>query len=598
MAGTINAANITIGLDIAKLQSGMNATRGEMNQLKSILKESREPVEEFESKMNLLSRALQAGGITIEQYERAQEKLAAKFGVVTPAMERRAAAIESQAKAEREAKIMAETLAIAEKERLQILARGKQLTDSVRTATEIHSQKVSELRSLLTQGAITQETYNRAIQDANWDLIKAEQSMSKLTHATVKQNEAVKSSALSGIRGFLGGKLQGAIAGAAGAFTVSSMFGQIKDIDDTADAAEKVGLSYRELIVLQRTLGESAAVSSDQVTGGIGKMMVNLANARDKGGELDISLKKLGLSSRQLASMDAVTAFTTIQQKFSQISGQADKMQFAMQLFGKAGIEMVPALEVGADKFAEMESHLERSGALLTQMQAEQMGALVDKVERFGDAWKGFAASAAPVMERIVTNSARWLDNWKTFFEAFGPNAIADMSSEDRKRWEDQQAIANIERIRVERKKAEEAEIAAEQERVLARMDALIERNHKANLERQEKEAKERDKALADQEKAFAAADKAIQDEKRKSVEDELRKLQSQADRLAGQKFGENNSNIAPAIKAGTVEAYKFVNKQNDEAKAREEAKRQREEVIAQIRKLNEKNFAILAKAR
>lgn len=482
MAGTINAANIALNMKV----NGWADTRSEINQLRGVLRETRDPAEVLSQKMDLLRKAFKGGAIDANQYARSIENLKGKLD-------------------------------------------------------QLKSSKAGD---------------------------------------------------------FLTGKLKGAIAGAAGALTVSSMFGQIKDIDDTADAAAKVGLSYRELIVLQRTLGESAAVSSEQVTGGIGKMMVNLANARDKGGELDASLKQLGLSSRQLASMDAVTAFTTIQQKFGQIEGHANKMQFAMQLFGKAGIEMVPALEVGAGKFAEMEGHLERSGALLTQMQTEQMGAMVDKVERFGDAWKGFAASASPVMQRIVENSAKWLDNWRTFFEAFGPNAIADMSAEDRKRWEDQQAIANAERIRAERRKADEAEIAAEQERVLARMDALIERNHKANLERQEKEAKERDKALAEQEKTWAATDKAIQDEKRKSVEDELRKLQSQADRLAGQKFGENNSNIAPAIKAGTVEAYKFVNKQNDEAKAREEAKRQREEVIAQIRKLNEKNFAILAKAR
>lgn len=486
MAGTINAANITIGLDIAKLQSGMNATRGQINQLRGILREARDPAEELTAKMDLLRKAFDAGAIDANSYARALDHLSGKMD-------------------------------------------------------KLKSNKVGE---------------------------------------------------------FMSGKLKGAIAGAAGAFTVSSLFGQIKDIDDTADAAAKVGLSYRELIVLQRTLGESAAVSAEQVTGGMGKMMVNLANARDKGGELDASLKQLGLSSRQLASMDAVTAFTTIQQKFSQISGQADKMQFAMQLFGKAGIEMVPALEVGADKFAEMEQHLERSGALLTQMQAEQMGALVDKVERFGDAWKGFAASAAPVMERIVANSARWLDNWQTFFEAFGPNAIADMSAEDRKRWEDQQAIANVERIRAERKKAEEAEIEAKMQATLARMDALKERLHKDNLERERTEAKEREKALADQEKQWAAMDKAIQDEKRKAVENELRGLQSQADRLGSQKFGENNSSIAPAIKAGTVEAYKFMNKQNDDAKAREEARRQREDIIDQIRALNTKNFAVLAKAR
>lgn len=486
MAGTINAANISIGLDIAKLQAGMNATRGEINQLRGILREARDPAEDLTNKMDLLRKAFDAGAIDANSYARALDHLNGKMA-------------------------------------------------------QLKSNKVGE---------------------------------------------------------FMSGKLKGAIAGAAAGLTVSSVFGQIQEIDDTADAAAKVGMTYSELIVLQRTLGESAALSNEQVASGIGKMMVNLANARDKGGDLDKALKEIGLSSAALSRMDAVSAFTTISEKFGQIGTQADKMQFATQLFGKAGIEMVPALEVGAEKFAEMESHLERSGALLTQMQAEQMGGLVDQVERFGDAWKGFAASAAPVMERIVQNSARWLNNWQTFFDAFGPNAIADMSAEDRKRWEDQQAIANVERIRAERKKQEEAEVEAQMAATIERMDALKEQLHKDNIEREQAEAKEHEAIVAEQEKRLKQLSDELDNRKRKAVEDELRGLQATESRLAGQKFGENTSNIAPAIKAGTVEAYKFLNKQNDEKQQRQEQIKRLEEVRDQIQKLNEKNFAVLAKAR
>lgn len=55
--------------------------------------------------------------------------------------------------------------------------RGREITESVKTATEKYERTVSELNSLLQQGAISQETYNRAVRRANIDLRAAGNSM-------------------------------------------------------------------------------------------------------------------------------------------------------------------------------------------------------------------------------------------------------------------------------------------------------------------------------------------------------------------------------------------------------------------------------------
>ncbi|MBF0153260.1 MAG: phage tail tape measure protein [Magnetococcales bacterium] len=55
----------------------------------------------------------------------------------------------------------------AEEERQRLMERGRQLTESLRTAGERHADEVRELNELLRQGAIDQETYTRAMEQAH-----------------------------------------------------------------------------------------------------------------------------------------------------------------------------------------------------------------------------------------------------------------------------------------------------------------------------------------------------------------------------------------------------------------------------------------------
>lgn len=57
-------------------------------------------------------------------------------------------------------------LTIAEKERDAVMAKGAAITAQVQTASERYTAQIFELNSLLARGAITQETYGRAVQRA------------------------------------------------------------------------------------------------------------------------------------------------------------------------------------------------------------------------------------------------------------------------------------------------------------------------------------------------------------------------------------------------------------------------------------------------
>lgn len=297
MATTINAANISIGMDLTKLKNGMGASRTEISQLRSILKDSIDPVDKLKHQMTLLERAFKSGAIDVDQYARSMDHL---------------------------------------------------------------KKKVAEVNQQASGG---------------------------------------------GIQGLLKGKF-GQLAGmAAGAFTISSIVGTAKEFDDIIDKSEQLGVSYRDLMVIGRTLEESGGISFEQSGQAISKMQLNLANARDKGGDLDKMLKSIGLSSRNLASMDAVSAFKQIQTAFSKIEGHANKTQFAVELFGKAGIDMVPALETSVDQFDQMEKHLMQAGLLAPGMEGK-ISEAADSAARLKDIFQGFAllvaAEFGPTLTKIL----------------------------------------------------------------------------------------------------------------------------------------------------------------------------------------------------
>jgi hypothetical protein len=504
MATTINAANISIGMDIGKLKEGMGATRTEISQLRSILKDSVDPVDKLKNEMDLLRRAFDAGAIDANQFARSMDHLKTKLGEV-------------------DAK-----------------AKGQ------------------------------------------------------------------------GISGLLSGQL-GKIAGiAGGAFTVSKIFGDVEKLDSINDKAEQLGISFKDLLVVGRTFEETGGLSFDQAGQALSKMQVNLANARDKGGDLEIMLKRVGLSSRELANMDAVTAFQKINQSFSQIGNQADKMQFATELFGKAGIDMVPALSISADKFSEMRQHLESVGLLADDLPGK-ISKTSDEIQRMNDILLGAAPEIVRFFEPVFDSVKSLTDLAKNLRRItagetignnvagmnelgikFNTNEIANMTKEQREAFENETAkrLADW-----HRQKKQTEEKAAKEKEIQEGMDNLIDRMD-AKIIKLKEEAKQREKEQAAEEEKNRKLSNQIDSNLVRGIERDMGGLESERQRLLGAGNQNVAATIAPAIRAGTVEAYKAINKQNEDRVARQENIRKLDEIKTELQKLNSERAVILSRIR
>jgi hypothetical protein len=487
MATTINAANISIGMDIEKLKTGMDATRSEINQLRNTLKSSVPDSEKFKHQLDLIERAYKSGAISAEQYSRSVDHLQAK---------------------------------------------------------------------LKTGGSL-------------------------------------------GLAGSLKGIAGAALGGIAIGGIANQIRGAIGDVDDLADSAAKIGVTYNDLITLQKTLVEVGGITGEQAQGSIGKMVLNLAKARESGGDLEKSLNKIGLNSRSLAAMSAVDAFKAISSEFQKIGDHAEQTKFATELFGKAGVEMVPALQAAAGAVGEMEEHLRNSGMLMSDLQAQQFGHANDMMERFNDHINGmkqgfasFAVEALDAAQKLSGNR----DGGGSGGSWYG-NLLEEMFSNSDTKF----TMSAASKALMDKQTAEQAAaIAAQADADNQVIEAVLERARAFNAIR-DAEKQKAEEMLAAQDaisNLFETIQIGMAEGDREYRMKEISRLRSERERLGNGRTGENTSSIVPAIKAGTVEAYKFLNKQNDEKIARAKQQKTLEDIDANIAKLANQQQVFVSRAR
>ena len=81
MATTINLANVSIGFDISKLQKGTEFSRAELKSLSKSVYDSISPIDTYNTKLAQLEKAYNAGAISADRMKQAVSSLRDKYGM-------------------------------------------------------------------------------------------------------------------------------------------------------------------------------------------------------------------------------------------------------------------------------------------------------------------------------------------------------------------------------------------------------------------------------------------------------------------------------------------------------------------------------------
>jgi hypothetical protein len=208
--------------------------------------------------------------------------------------------------------------------------------------------------------------------------------------------DQLKQSMLSAVPG--GRLLAGALSGPAGAAialagTAVGMVAAFKlvdkaidtlrdaqsEIDKTAKQATKLGVTFNELSGLKFAAAEIGGLDGSQVEQSIKQLLIRTSKAVGGDKTINEAFARIGVDAGKAMAAGPLESIKMIAAGMKDIPTQAERLEIAMALFGKAGADIVPILNAQADALAESLAFQEKWNGLTD---AQVMG-----VEAANDAW-------------------------------------------------------------------------------------------------------------------------------------------------------------------------------------------------------------------
>jgi len=192
-----------------------------------------------------------------------------------------------------------------------------------------------------------------------------------------------------------------AAVGTAAAYMVKS---SIDAMDEMSKAAQKVGTSVESLSALSYA-ANLAGVSQESLNSAMVKLSKNMSDAAMGTGEAEKGFAALGLSVKNadgsLKTSDQMLA--AVAQKFAGFKDGAEKTALAVNLFGKAGAELIPLLNGGSAGLEALREEAKRLGIVLDTETAKSAEEFNDNLTRMGAAVRGVANRAAGELLPVMT---------------------------------------------------------------------------------------------------------------------------------------------------------------------------------------------------
>jgi len=705
MAGTINAASLKIGMDITELKASGQFASNELRSIGRIMTDLEGPTGKFEKQMQLLERAMKQAGLSEEQMAQAQEHLAAKFGVVTPAMQRAAdeakQLADAEALAKEQAKELADQMAYEAqilKQREAIMQRGAQLTRQVETAEDRMNREIAEYNTLRKAGAIDEQAHFRLIQQTTHQYLTAEKAV-KGFKDQVKELEKAKPQSLTDSLKNLAMTYIGLSAAVSGlkmslklAAEAESSKIAFEVMTGSASTAEKLLKDFRKLDVQSPiNYADFTRAGKTLLQFGVATEMIAPTLQRLSAVSLGNSeqFQSLALAFSQVSAAGRLTGQDLLQfinagfnplQEISRTTGESMiALKKRMEDGGVSAAEVAKAFELATSaggRFAGMNERLENSlagqfskmegdiraaatelgtsliptvkelTALIRDLMASENsgggeGPFAFNIRKFGEGWGAVFASLRGQADEYI-DKLNEQEAEAEFMRLHGAEWAAAEAEVNKKKAEDLKRIQEEQAKVTQQEREKAAEFAKQSElnktqtselQKLREEYDLLTLGQEGAIEAQQRAAGYTD---ADIKRYTNLRDsvQALREEKEKAAESEkaFKQSQSDADSLF-KKFNPQSgmrsemeklfnlrqggfiddtlmnqagvslaagfvqnasgglaSTIAPALRAGSVEAYKFIAQQNEKSKQAAEAKKLAEDQLKELRKIAEQN--------
>jgi hypothetical protein len=203
------------------------------------------------------------------------------------------------------------------------------------------------------------------------------------------------------------GKVVGLAFAGAIAATAAFVKQSIDAADEMSKAAQSAGVTVEALSGLKYA-ADLAGVSFEGLQTGLKKLNTNIFEANQGSKSQAEAFKMLGISVKDaegnLKSADGV--LVELAERFSKMPDGVEKSALAVQIFGKAGTDLIPLLNSGANGIKELTDEADRLGIVLDTNTAKAAEEFNDQMSRVGYAFDGLKLQLASALLPLLNEFA------------------------------------------------------------------------------------------------------------------------------------------------------------------------------------------------
>jgi hypothetical protein len=182
--------------------------------------------------------------------------------------------------------------------------------------------------------------------------------------------------------------------------------------DEINKASIKSGIAVESFSELAYAAKQND-IELDSLSTALKKMQVTLSEAASGSKSATQALSALGLTAAQLRALSPDEQFETLADRIRALKDPADRARAAVELFGKAGADLLPMFEEGAEGIRQLREEAQQLGATLTGEQAQALAEADDAIKRMEQAWAGVArtltAQVAPALTTVFDKTTKIL---------------------------------------------------------------------------------------------------------------------------------------------------------------------------------------------
>ncbi len=197
-----------------------------------------------------------------------------------------------------------------------------------------------------------------------------------------------------------------ASAALATAHAIGEVRKEMQFIDETTDAAQRLGMSFHEIVTLRRSLGETSGMDDSAIDASMQKLQLNLREASKGSGDLHELLTGVGVDAGQLLEtgpVEQMKVLSLAMQEMKKPRGSNEPCHGALRQTGSCTGHLVARRSRAHGRNGASYTCL---GLSLSDTQAQQVGAANDAWQKVSDiatgAWRQIAAEVSPVLTVIA----------------------------------------------------------------------------------------------------------------------------------------------------------------------------------------------------